>query len=155
MKHAGFWRRLAAYTIDVIPIVACVSAVFYWFLGFDETLRMYLSQPRDLGVRAAFLVQRNLIRDYSFLAWLLYCAVLEGSSLQGTPGKRLMDIRVVRPDGKPIGLLRSILRNLAKLSGYLSLGLGFLWAAFSSRRQAWHDMIAGTYVVRGERESAR
>ncbi len=28
------------------------------------------------------------------------------------------------------------------------LSLGFIWIAFDSKRQGWHDKIAGTYVVR-------
>ena len=37
------------------------------------------------------------------------------------------------------------------LSCFLSLapaGIGFLWIAFDSEKQAWHDKIAGTVVVR-------
>jgi uncharacterized RDD family membrane protein YckC len=37
------------------------------------------------------------------------------------------------------------------LGGFLSLiaaGLGFIWVAFDDEKQAWHDKIAGTTIVR-------
>jgi len=33
----------------------------------------------------------------------------------------------------------------------LALYLGFIWIAFDRRKQGWHDKIAGTVVVRGEK----
>ena len=40
---------------------------------------------------------------------------------------------------------------LAKTPSSLPLGLGYLWAFFHPRRQAWHDLIADTLVVRASR----
>lgn len=66
-----------------------------------------------------------------------------------TAGKWATGLRIVRRDGQPVSVARSLLRHLV---GYplsiLTLGIGFLIAAFSSNGRALHDMIAGTVVVR-------
>ncbi len=59
-----------------------------------------------------------------------------------------MGIRVVDAAGNRISVARSIGRNSFKLVSYFPIGLGFLWAAFSRKKQGWHDMVAKTYVVR-------
>jgi len=63
---------------------------------------------------------------------------------------------VTHVDGDRISMLRSFGRELAKLISALPLGIGFLIAAFTSRKQALHDMIASTLVVRdGDAHIAR
>ena len=39
-------------------------------------------------------------------------------------------------------------RYLGYYVSILPLGFGFLWIAFDKRKQAWHDKLAGTVVVR-------
>jgi len=153
-QPAGVWRRLAAYTIDIIPISVGLAALFYFFFGFDHTLEAYFSESRSTEDRAQFLIERNRIRDLAFFAWLVYSTIMEASALQGTLGKRAMGIRVVDASGGRITLSRSARRNLAKLTDYLSLGIGFFWAAFSKQKRTWHDMLSATAVVQGEPERA-
>jgi uncharacterized RDD family membrane protein YckC len=134
--------------IDVVPITLLIAAVFYLFLGFDETLQKYLRRAADdLNARIEFISQRNQIRDLSFVVYILYCAILEGSALQGTIGKRLVGIRVTDNQGQRLTVVRSFARNFAKIVSFLPAGLGLLWA-LGKRKQAWHDMIARTVVVK-------
>jgi uncharacterized RDD family membrane protein YckC len=66
-----------------------------------------------------------------------------------TLGKWATGLRIVRRDGQPMGVARSLLRHLV---GYpfslLTFGLGFLIAVVSTQGRALHDMIAGTVVIR-------
>ncbi len=65
-----------------------------------------------------------------------------------TPGKQLMDCRVVLVStGKPPGPGRAVLRYLGYLASLLTLGLGFLWILWDRRRQGLHDKLAGTVVI--------
>jgi uncharacterized RDD family membrane protein YckC len=70
-----------------------------------------------------------------------------------TIGKWATGLRIMQRDGREMGVARSLLRHLV---GYplslLTLGLGFLIAAFNSNGRTLHDVIAGTVVVR---ETAR
>lgn len=151
-KVAGVMSRLVAYLVDVIPITIFVGGIFYCFFGFDEALARYLNrQPEDVNARFEFLVQRNRIRDLSFLVYVLYAALLEGSALRGTIGKRLVGLRVTDTDGSPLTMQRSFRRNAAKILSLIPCGLGFLWALWSDRKRAWHDLIAGTLVVKRNR----
>ena len=63
---------------------------------------------------------------------------LRGSTIGGI----VFDLHVVRLDGRPI------VRALGCFLSVAVAGLGFFWIAFDRGRQAWHDKIAGTAVVR-------
>jgi len=67
-----------------------------------------------------------------------------------TPGKMLMKQRVVRIDGSPIDLKTSIIRFIGYVVCCISFGIGFITIAFDSKKQGWHDKIAGTYVISDE-----
>jgi hypothetical protein len=65
-----------------------------------------------------------------------------------TPGYRIMGIKLVSMDGSAVTLRRVAIRQICSLLSAFPCWLGFLWIAFDPNRQAWHDKIAGTYVVR-------
>ena len=142
----SFWRRLAAYMIDVVPVLLIGVLIAYQYLGFDEKIGAWRAD-RNPENTAAFYAQRNLIRDWTFLIWVVYCAVAESSPWQGTLGKRLLGIQVVDAQGARMTLSKSVVRNAAKVLSYVPCSLGFLWALCNKRRQAWHDLLAKTQVV--------
>lgn len=64
-----------------------------------------------------------------------------------TPGKKIMNIRVIKEDGSPIGDGDAIIRVLVSwISGGVFL-IGFIWALFDQRNQTWHDKAVGSLVV--------
>ncbi len=72
---------------------------------------------------------------------------------RATPGKMALACKVVNATtGENLGVGRAIVRYLAYFISGIFLGLGFLWIAFDKRKRGWHDMIAGTVVLR--RDSA-
>jgi uncharacterized RDD family membrane protein YckC len=76
----------------------------------------------------------------------LYYVFFECSTHQGTPGKIALGLRVTDIDGGRIGPLRSAARYFAKYLSAAILMIGFFMAIFTRRRQALHDLIAGTVV---------
>jgi uncharacterized RDD family membrane protein YckC len=67
-----------------------------------------------------------------------------------TPGKELLELRVVTDDGRsPIPLGSALRRALGYLLSAASLGIGFVMVIFGGR--GLHDRIAGTRVVKGTR----
>ena len=126
---ASFGTRFFAYLIDTL-ILFVISFMLNIFLVpfFDPTL-----------------LQLTLINTVIFSAYHWYfLARHEGQS----PGKKAMNIRVVKADGTPINDMDAVLRVLGYLVGQFTLYLGYLWALFDSHSQAWQDKMANTYVVR-------
>lgn len=71
----------------------------------------------------------------------------EQSRWRGTPGKRLLGMKVTDAQGRAPTLPRSLLRNLAGGLSWLTLNFGHLLAALPPRHRALHDRIAHTRVV--------
>ncbi len=73
-----------------------------------------------------------------------------------TPGKMAVGIKVIREDGSLPGVGYAALREtIGKLVSGLALLLGYLWVAFDTKKQGWHDKMAGTVVVVVSRRERR
>ena len=68
-----------------------------------------------------------------------------------TIGGLVCGLKLVRRDGAEINWDTAIVRALGCFLSMVVAGLGFLWIVFDEDRQAWHDKIAGTLVVRTTR----
>ncbi|MBN1518344.1 RDD family protein [Candidatus Sumerlaeota bacterium] len=147
MDNAGFGKRLIAYLIDIIPIVLASFLVAYFFLGFDEIIRVYQENKSDANARHDFYLFRNRVRDISFIIWVIYCTFMEPSPMQGTLGKHLIGIKVVDQNGERLTFTRAIVRSLVKILSFLPCGLGIFWIFFNKNKLTWHDMAARTDVV--------
>ncbi|MDP9386388.1 MAG: RDD family protein [Actinomycetota bacterium] len=79
---------------------------------------------------------------------LAYYAYFEGSPSGQTPGKKVMNIRVIDfLQGGPIDPGRALIRYLARIVSSIPCGLGYLWMLWDSEKQTWHDKLANTVVV--------
>ena len=86
-----------------------------------------------------------------FLLWVLilhmvysvYFLAIKGS----TPGMRIYSLRAVDPKGARIDFRRSFYRYFLSLGSLLSIG-GCVMIGFHRHKQAMHDLMAETYVVR-------
>jgi uncharacterized RDD family membrane protein YckC/type II secretory pathway pseudopilin PulG len=78
----------------------------------------------------------------------LYSALLEASAQQATLGKMALGLAVTDAAGRRIGFGRATGRFFAKILSGLPANLGFVVAAFTDRKRALHDYVAGTLVVR-------
>ncbi len=128
--YAGFWRRVAAAMVDALVV---------WVVSFAVILAF------GFVIRDALIVQ--LI---SIVPVYLYYALMHSSSRQATLGKMAFGIKVTDAEGARIGFLRATGRYFAAWVSYLILAIGLLMAAFTQRKQALHDMLAGTLVVRAD-----
>ncbi len=70
-----------------------------------------------------------------------------------TLGKQLVGIRVVRVDGRPLGIWTGVLRTvigqqlLIGVTVYLYAIVNYLWPLRDARNQALHDKLARTWVM--------
>ncbi len=65
-----------------------------------------------------------------------------------TIGGIVLGLKVVRTDGQPVTFAVALVRALAAAFSVFVLFLGFLWIAWDSEKQGWHDKIAGTVVLK-------
>ena len=82
------------------------------------------------------------LAGYGALMWKL-----KGTTIGGI----VCGLKVVRRDGADLNWDTAIVRALGCFLSMVVCGLGFLWIVFDEDRQAWHDKIAGTLVVRTPR----
>src|SRR5437764_978702 len=77
-----------------------------------------------------------------------------------TPGKRLLKLRVIRDDGRPLTLWESIARNLLRICdavpGFVIpiYSVGLIVIFLSDRDQRLGDLFAGTVVIRERADEA-
>jgi uncharacterized RDD family membrane protein YckC len=89
-------------------------------------------------------------RIVGFFGIWLYFSLFESSRKQATLGKLALGIKIVGPDNTRISFGRATGRHFAKILSGLTLGVGYVMAGFTDKKQALHDMVASCYVVRRE-----
>ncbi|MFJ7755180.1 RDD family protein [Peribacillus muralis] len=124
----GFWKRFFAGFLDVLIISLPLSLIFSWITGDWEN------------------------EDFSKILNLLYMLIVPIVWYGYTVGKRIMGIRIVRVDGRKLGIGTMLLRTfVAGIVYVLTLGIGYIVSAFMvgmrKDHRAIHDFIAGTYVT--------
>lgn len=123
VNYAGFWNRFVAFLIDWV-MLAIISAIVNFI--FSE----YIAGAIGL-----------------VLGWL-YFAGMESSVRQATIGKSAMGLSVTGLDGERISFLRATGRYFAKILSAAILFIGYIMAAFTARKQALHDILASTLVLK-------
>lgn len=139
VRYAGFWIRWVANFMDSLIISLPTAAVF-----MVASVVGNLSQA-DEGARVLFFL---LLLPFAFAATWLYFALLESSAGQGTLGKQILGLKVIDYEGRRISFARATGRFWAKILSGIPFNIGYIMAAFTERKQALHDMLAKTYVVR-------
>lgn len=130
VRYAGFWVRFAAAFIDGI-----ITNVLCFFVGL---------------VGAVLFPSEGYEGFIGFLALVTVLAYYVGLTYKkgATWGKMAVGIKVVAVDSVRVGIWTIVLREtIGKFVSYITLGIGFMMAGFTSKKQALHDKIASTYVV--------
>ena len=156
VQYAGFWLRVVAYLIDSIIVSVGFMALFIPFAimtGLTAVLGNIHpgEDPRDIGavLGGTFFLGLFTVVSLAFLGGWLYHAKMESSAWQATLGKKALNLHVTDLYGARISFARASGRHFAKLiTGMIPLGVGFMLAGLTERRQALHDMIASCLVLR-------
>ena len=155
-KYAGFWLRFVAAFIDgillsiidwiiLVPILTMIGITAnggFPFSGMD---------PDDLDIAAMIAT----ITAMFGIAWIvkrvvdiLYHSLMESSKFQGSIGKMALGLIVTDTNGGKLDFTKAFIRNLSKIISYFILCIGYIMAGFTEKKQALHDMIANTLVVK-------
>ncbi len=149
VSYAGFWIRAAAAVVDF-----CVLLLL-WF-ATDAVIRISAGVPvspiwkESSGATLGLNCAENLVE---LAVWWLYAALSESSPSEATIGKRALRLRVTDTLGRRISFARATARTLGKILSSLTLCIGFAMAGFTRRKQALHDLMAETIVLRIGRSS--
>jgi uncharacterized RDD family membrane protein YckC len=136
LRYAGFWVRLVAWIIDVL-VLGVISAALSPLAGGA----IVTTTPTGTVVNTG-------AQELSTLVALVYFVGFWTLRAQ-TPGMIVFNMRVVRADnGQKIDVARAFLRYVGLIISFIVIFLGVIWVAFDSRKQGWHDKLAGTLVVR-------
>ena len=119
------------------------EALAYPRAGFWERMGAAALDFFLLGVLGA-MVHHPLPAFVLAVAYFVGMWTWKGTTIGGI----VLALKVVRADGGPLTLTTTIVRALAGVFSAMVLFLGFLWIAWDSEKQGWHDRIAGTVVLR-------
>ena len=148
VQYAGFWLRFLAYLIDSLVLsVPAVFLVFLMFVGMAGSLSQIERRNEVVPVLGSILFF-ILFYVLLFAGLWLYYAIMESSSWQATLGKKALKLQVTDLDGRRISFGRASGRFFGKLISGMILNIGYIMAGFTEKKQALHDMIAGTLVLR-------
>ncbi|HEY7240380.1 MAG TPA: RDD family protein [Burkholderiales bacterium] len=129
-QYGGFWIRFLALLTDCAIVFVLSSALL---IGASMALGPGDMTPVMIAV---------------WVVGFLYWPVLHASRLRGTFGKALLGLHLTRFDGRRISIFRALWREIAKVFSGAVFMLGYVITAFMPRKQALHDLMAATYVVR-------
>lgn len=121
--YAGFGKRLLAFIIDglVLSVISGLAIAFGGWLILGWTLN-------------------------TVVGWL-YFSLMESSEYQATLGKLALGIIVTDLSGQRISFATATGRYFGKILSGIILCIGYIMAAFTEKRQALHDLMAGTLVI--------
>ena len=155
---ASIGNRFLAAAIDHFLQYLSIAIVVWIFLsaagigedvGILEELR---SEAPKWMIALMILILFLLFAGY----FILFEWLWDGQ----TPGKRLLKLRVIREDGRPITLWEAIARNLLRvfdaIPGFLLpiYSVGLIVIFLSNRDQRVGDIFAGTVVIRERTDEA-
>jgi eukaryotic-like serine/threonine-protein kinase len=123
---AGFGNRSIAFVIDIL-IICIIYAIILYFV------------PNPSFVYAALISMIGLFSQS------------ESSKDRATTGKKIAGICVVSSQGNKISFWRAFIRNFIKILSIICFGIGAIYfllsMLLSKKKQALHDLVAGTVVV--------
>ena len=140
-KYVGFWARFAANFLDGILISIFVSPAsirIIYLLSKGKIRSDWISESACVAI-AFYSVLYILSQVILLVLWY---------KKQASIGKMAISAKIVDArTGKASTKNQLIGRYFAYLLSFLPLGLGFLWIAFDSKKQGWHDKLAVTAVI--------
>lgn len=135
LVYAGFWQRFGASFLDALLTYLIIVVLLVAVYGFAD-----LADPEAYAGPAGLAISYLLPPFLIMMFWVKKSA---------TPGKMAIAATIVdaKTGGKP-STKQFVIRYLGYGLSTLPCFLGYLWVVFDSRKQAWHDKLADTVVVR-------
>lgn len=146
---AGIGNRALALLVDYSILL--IGGLIFWIIfgTFAYQLLQYLESSNvDYSDLPIWLLAIGFLLSFIFTTG--YFVGFEVLRQGQTPGKRWAKIRVIRDDGRPIGLAQAVLRSLVQPIDYF-LFIGAFLIFFGKREKRIGDWAAGTLVIQENR----
>jgi len=138
---AGVGSRALALILDTLILTLCYLVLFIGAIAVIAGTTKYAGTMSSTWAIAIILL-------LAFLLQWGYFAIFETLWKGQTPGKRYMDVRVIKDSGAPITAYEAIGRNLLRVVDSSPMyGIGILCVMLNKQNKRLGDMVAGTVVV--------
>jgi uncharacterized RDD family membrane protein YckC len=150
VHYAGFWRRFVAHVIDQIIVGIAAFVVLIpglALLGVGIGAGIMEESESAIGLILAAIAAYLAAIVLILVGQWLYYALMESSGRQATIGKLALGIVVTDLSGNKITFGRATGRYFGKIVSGMIMGIGYIMAGFTERKQALHDIMASCLVV--------
>lgn len=150
VRYAGFWLRFVASLIDgiVLYIVQMIITVpLMGIMGFTALNAESMNEAQQMGAVGAIIGIVLMTFLFSSIVQWLYYALME-TYYGATLGKMALGLKVTDLEGNKISFLKATGRYFGKILSGMILLIGYIMAAFTEKKQALHDIMAGCLIVK-------
>lgn len=157
---ASIGNRFLAVAIDHFIQYLSIILIAWFFLWISNTSLGSNGTTADQWLEEMPKWTVAIMIIAIFLVFASYFIVFEWLWNGQTPGKRIMKLRVIRDDGRPITLWEAVARNLLRVFDaapgfFLPIySVGLIVIFISGRDQRVGDIFAGTVVIRERTDEA-
>lgn len=148
-EYAGFWIRFIAYIIGFLEFIIVLPLLGLFGVKVFElsTLRDLENADPELLVPVIASAITGLSLTVLLITWFYY-ALLHSGARQASVGKMALGLKVTDINGDRLTFALASLRYFSKILSGLLMMIDYIMAGFTPKKQALHDYIANTYVVR-------
>lgn len=154
-NYASFLRRFAALLIDglilgTVQWIAIMPLLAIFGIGVVDNMESMesMDEAQTMAMAGSIMAMGATFQIVFVVIQTLYFALLESSSKQATIGKMVLGIIVTDTNGNKLDFTKALVRNLCRIISSMILLIGYIMAAFTEKKQALHDIIASTLVVK-------
>jgi uncharacterized RDD family membrane protein YckC len=130
--YASLGTRAIAALIDLTIVLSVLLIMETFLFKFNYT-------NNEFNTYRFFIV---------IFIWIFYNGSFESSVYQATFGEMIFKLKVVDLYGKKVSVLRSLFRCITTIISILPIGIGIWYLTTDPKKRTWHDLIAGTYVIK-------
>lgn len=149
--YAGFWWRVLASLLDGLIVSIPLGIIYVLAILVIGVLVAATSgggaEAEAIGEMVGSLAGL-VMQAVNFVIGWLYYAMLESSPMQGTLGKKICGLAVTDMEGGRISFARATGRYFGRIVSGIPCAIGYLFPFFTEKKQALHDMLASTLVLR-------
>lgn len=142
---AGIGNRFLAFLIDNLIIFLFIF-IIYLIMGI---IYLIFSDTILESIGEFFLAL--ILFGVFFLTFNGFFILFEFFWNGQTPGKRLLNIRVIRENGQPVGFIEVFIRNIFRIVDYM---VGPYFVLFSKKEKRIGDYLTRTIIVKEKELSA-